>query len=158
MNTPSVNRESAGVLAPAPVFFLIAIVIGTGIEWLHPTALLAQPYGLIVGASLIVVSIALVATVLAQMVHARTSFDARKPTSVLLTSGAFRLSRNPTYLSLAMLQAGLAFAFESLWLLLLALPAVAATHWGVILREERYLQQKFGVRYSQYSSTVRRWL
>jgi protein-S-isoprenylcysteine O-methyltransferase Ste14 len=158
MNTTTSNAESAGVVAPAPVFFVIATLVGTGLEWLKPSALLAQPYALVVGASLIAVSIILVASVLAQMARARTPFDARKPTSALITSGVFRVSRNPTYLSLVLLQAGLAVAFQSLWLLFLVLPAAAATHWGVILREERYLQKKFGSGYSQYASSVRRWL
>ena len=92
------------------------------------------------------------------MARAKTSFDARKPTSALVTSGIFRVSRNPTYLSLALLQAGLAFAFQSFWLLLLVVPAVALTHWGVVLREERYLDHKFGDEYSQYARRVRRWL
>jgi protein-S-isoprenylcysteine O-methyltransferase Ste14 len=158
MNTPAPNSERAGVVAPAPVFFVIASAVGAAIEWLRPSTLLAQPYALIVGAMLIAISIALVAAVLIQMARAKTSFDANKPTSALITSGVFRVCRNPTYLSLALLQAGLAFAFQSLWLLLLVVPAVALTHWGVVLREERYLKHKFGAGYQQYAHQVRRWL
>jgi len=120
--------------------------------------LLAQPYALFVAATFIAFSIALVAAVLIQMAKAKTSFDANKPTSALITSGVFRLCRNPTYLSLVLLQAGLAFAFHSLWLLLLVVPALAVTHWGVVLREEQYLKRKFGAEYEQYARRVRRWL
>ena len=152
------NGESAGVLAPAPVLFVIASGVGAVTEWLRPSALLAQTYSVAVGTALILVSIALVVSVLVQMSRAGTSFDARKATSALITSGVFGLSRNPTYLSLALLQAGLAFAFQSFWVLLLVVPAAAVTHWGVVLREERYLQGKFGAEYLEYARRVRRWL
>ena len=158
MNTPATNSESAGVVAPAPIFFVIASAVGAALEWLRPSTLLAQPYALFVGATLIAFSIALVAAVLIQMAKAKTSFDANKPTSAIITSGVFRLCRNPTYLSLVLLQAGLAFAFQSLWLFLLVVPALAVTHWGVVLREEQYLKRKFGAEYEQYARRVRRWL
>ena len=158
MNTPAPNGESAGVVAPAPVFFVTASAVGAALDWLHPSTLLAHPYARFVGAFLIAMSIVLVAAVLIQMARAKTSFDANKPTSALITSGVFRVCRNPTYLSLVLLQAGLAFALQSLWLLLLAIPAVAVTHWGVVLREEQYLRRKFGAEYEQYTRRVRRWL
>lgn len=122
------------------------------------STLLAQPYGLAVGTTLIALSLRLIVAVLIQMARAKTTFDARKPASALVTTGVFRVSRNPTYLSLTLLQAGLAFAFQSLWLLLFVVPAVVATHWGVSVREERYLARKFGVQYADYSREVRRWL
>ena len=158
MNAPAPNGDSAGVIAPAPIFFLIASAIGAVLEWLRPSTLLAEPYARFVGAILIAISIALVAAVLVQMARAKTSFDANKPTSVLITSGVFRISRNPTYLSLLLLQAGLAFALQSLWLLSLVVPAVDVTHWGVVVREEQYLRRKFGSEYERYASGVRRWL
>ena len=158
MNTPTPSTESAGVVAPAPIFFVVASVVGAALERLRPSTLLAQPYALLVGTLLIAMAIALVVVVLIQMARAKTSFDANKPAFALITSGVFRVCRNPTYLSLALLQTGLAFAFQSLWLLLLVVPAVAVTHWGVVLREEQYLKRKFGTEYEQYVRRVRRWL
>ncbi|MCW5660047.1 MAG: isoprenylcysteine carboxylmethyltransferase family protein [Burkholderiaceae bacterium] len=89
--------------------------------------------------------------------RADTAFDARKPTTAIVTTGAFRISRNPTYLSL-LLQVGLAFASHATWLLLTAAAAAAVTHWGIVLREERYLERKFGDEYHRYAAKVRRWL
>lgn len=150
--------DNAGVLAPAPVFFGIAIAAGYLLGWLLPTMPLSFPYSTAFGVSLIVVSIAVVLLAVVPLSRAQTAFDARKPTTSMVTTGAFKISRNPTYLSLALLQLGLAFASHSVWLLVTALPAVAITHWGVILREERYLEGKFGDEYRRYAANVRRWL
>jgi protein-S-isoprenylcysteine O-methyltransferase Ste14 len=62
------------------------------------------------------------------------------------------------YVSLALLYAGLAIAARSLWALLLLIVVLVVTHRGVISREERYLERKFGDDYLQYKARVRRWL
>jgi protein-S-isoprenylcysteine O-methyltransferase Ste14 len=116
------------------------------------------PFAAAIGALLISISVALVLAAVVPLLRAGTAFDARKPTTRLVTKGAFKLSRNPTYLSLALLQTGLALVFQSIWLLGTAAIAVAITHWGVILREERYLADKFGEEYRRYTERVRRWL
>ncbi len=76
----------------------------------------------------------------------------------VVTDGAFRYSRNPTYLSLTLLYVGVALVLNSLWVLMMVVPAVAVTHWGVVLREERYLESKFGEEYRRYTQRVRRWI
>ena len=156
--SPSTAADSAGVLAPAPVFFGVAVAVGYGIEWFLPTSLLSFPYAAVLGGFLIAVSVALVLFAVVPLLRAHTAFDARKPTTRIVTTGAYKVSRNPVYLALALLQAGLAFASHPLWLLLTAAVAVAITHWGIILREERYLEGKFGDEYRSYAANVRRWL
>ena len=47
---------------------------------------------------------------------------------------------------------------NSLWVLLMVLPAVTVVHFGIIKREERYLEAKFGDEYREYKTTVRRWV
>jgi protein-S-isoprenylcysteine O-methyltransferase Ste14 len=152
------SSDNAGVLAPAPVFFIVAIVVGFVLERFVPTSLLAFPYALAVGLFLIIVSVAFVLAAVVPLSRARTTFDARKPTTSIVTTGAFKFSRNPTYVSLALLQLGLAFVFQSVWLIVTGVVAVAFTHWGVVLREERYLEGKFGEEYRRYAMRVRRWL
>lgn len=156
--TQATTTDNAGVLAPAPVFFGIAIAAGYLLEWLCPTILLSFPYATALGVSLIIVSIALVLLAVVPLTRAQTAFDASKPTTRIVTTGAFKISRNPTYLSLALLQLGFAFASHSVWLLVTVLPAVAITRWGVIFREERCLEAKLGDDYRRYAANVRRWL
>lgn len=70
----------------------------------------------------------------------------------------FQYSRNPTYLSLTLLHVGLALVLGMPWVLLMVVPAAALTQWGVVLREEQYLESKFGEEYLRYKTRVRRWM
>ena len=51
-----------------------------------------------------------------------------------------------------------AFLFNSLWLLALLVPVLLVMRYGVIAREEKYLESKFGAEYSDYKKRVRRWI
>jgi protein-S-isoprenylcysteine O-methyltransferase Ste14 len=152
------SNDNAGVIAPAPILYGIAFAVGFAAEKFAPTQLLPFPVSAWLGLTFIAVAIAIVVSAFMALAQAHTAFDARKSTTKIVTTGAFRLSRNPTYLSLTLLLIGIAFAISSLWVLVSVIPAVVATQWGVILREERYLKDKFGKGYSSYASRVRRWL
>ncbi|MCH7635332.1 MAG: isoprenylcysteine carboxylmethyltransferase family protein, partial [Proteobacteria bacterium] len=67
-------------------------------------------------------------------------------------------SRNPMYLALSLLYAGIGIAADGPWTLALLVPLLLVMHYGVIIREERYLERKFGDDYRRYKSTTRRWL
>ena len=75
-----------------------------------------------------------------------------------MTDGVYRFTRNPIYLALALLYGALALAADSAVPLLLLPPLLAAVQAGVIAREERYLEAKFGDEYRRYKASVRRWL
>ncbi len=156
----SINSRSdnAGVVAPAPVIYGAAIAVGLSAEFALPLAPLPRPVGFWLGVAIIAASISIVVSAFRALARARTAFDARKPTISIVTDGAFRYSRNPTYLSLTLLHVGVALVLGSLWVLLMVVPAVAAIHWGVVLREERYLEAKFGEEYRSYARKVRRWV
>lgn len=81
-----------------------------------------------------------------------------QPTTAIVTEGPYRFTRNPIYLSLAVLYAGLEVMANALWSLLLLLAVMLIIHYAVILPEERYLEQKFGEEYRSYKAKVRRWL
>jgi protein-S-isoprenylcysteine O-methyltransferase Ste14 len=88
---------------------------------------------------------------------ARTRTDPRKPTPELIVA-AFRFSRNPIYVGLALIQTGVGLALGNLWILLLLAPTLWILRRGVIEKEEAYLTRKFGDAYVGYKSSVRRWL
>ena len=150
--------DNAGVVAPAPVIYGTAIAVGLAAEFALPIALLPRPVGFWLGGVIIAISIPIVVSAFRALARARTAFDVRKSTTSIVTDGAFRYSRNPTYLSLTLLHVGVALVLGSLWVLLMVVPAVAAIHWSIVLREERYLAAKFGEEYRSYTTKVRRWI
>ena len=92
------------------------------------------------------------------MQAAGTNIDPMLPARAIVTSGPFRYSRNPLYLALTLLYLGLTLALNTWWGLVMLVPLFIVMDRGVVLREERYLEQKFGEIYRQYRSDVRRYL
>jgi protein-S-isoprenylcysteine O-methyltransferase Ste14 len=91
------------------------------------------------------------------MKRARTPIhNARTPTT-LVESGPFRFSRNPMYVFGSIWYAGLALLLVEPWSLALLAAVVVVTHYGVVLREEEYLERRFGDPYRQYKHRVPRY-
>ena len=88
----------------------------------------------------------------------KTSFKTDEPSTALITGGPYRYTRNPIYLALSLLYAGIGIAADSPWVLVLLAPLLVVIHYGVIIREERYLERKFADAYRRYKATTRRWL
>ena len=89
---------------------------------------------------------------------ADTTLDVDKPVSSLVEDGPFRYSRNPGYLSLTMLYAGIAIFRNALWAILFLPLLLLVTQRELIEREERYLERTFGEEYLAYETRVRRWV
>ena len=151
-------QDNAGVVAPAPVIYGAAFALGLAAEYTLPTVALSRTVLPWLGVLIVMLSIPIVVSAFKALARARTAFDARKPTSTIVSDGAFHYSRNPTYLSLTLLYVGLSLLVGSPWVLFMAVPAVALTQWGVIVREERYLEAKFGEEYLRYKAKVRQWI
>ena len=96
-------------------------------------------------------------TLLVMATH-RTSVLPGGSTMLVLRTGPFRVSRNPLYLGLIVLAAGLALIVPSTWGLLSLPIGIGALWWGAIAPEERYLAAKFGAEYDAYRARVRRWV
>ena len=95
---------------------------------------------------------------LATMAAHRTGLLPGDETTTVIDRGPFGLSRNPLYVGLLVLSAGIALVVASAWALA-ALPLEwALLRWGAVLPEERYLAAKFGAAYTGYAARVRRWL
>jgi protein-S-isoprenylcysteine O-methyltransferase Ste14 len=79
-------------------------------------------------------------------------------THAIIEEGPYRLSRNPLYVGLLALYLGLALLAPTFWGLVLFPVAVLLVLWGAIYPEERFLYQRFGAPYDDYTRRVRRWL
>ncbi|MBX3015861.1 MAG: isoprenylcysteine carboxylmethyltransferase family protein [Caldilineaceae bacterium] len=143
------------------VVFGLPCLLAIALHWTMP---LAFPRGLFMsvliplGAPLILTGLTFV--VLARRALARQGqpTDPGQPTSELVTTGVFAISRNPLYLGGSVVLAGIAFAINWPWGLIFLLPALVACHYLLIAPEERYLAAKFGGHYKHYATSVRRWL
>ncbi len=152
------DKDTAGAIMPPPFIYGAGLLIGLGLDYLWPIALLPDRGRYLVGFIMIGVSGVLIARVVFEFRKAGTKLDPRRPTSAVVTTGPFRFSRNPAYLSLSLLYVGIGIAVDSVWVLGMLVPALTVMHYGVIFREERYLEGKFGEEYRRYKASVRRWL
>ena len=110
------------------------------------------------GASLVVIAVALFVSAVAKFRAAGTPVPARQSTTAIVRSGPYRFSRNPIYLAFSVFQLGIAVWVNSLWLLATLVVAFGLMHYVVIPKEEQYLERRFGSEYLEYKASVRRWL
>ena len=159
--TPIENRNMAdgGVVALVrpPIVYVVAIVAGLGIETGWPTPPLPSvlaPLGVV----LVLLAVTLYALSIRELRAARTTFRTQRPTTTMVMTGPYRLSRNPIYLAFTLLQLGIGLWWNSAWVLGLLVQAFVLVSFGTVAREERYLQEKFGDEYRRYKADVPRWL
>ena len=93
-----------------------------------------------------------------QFQQAGTEVPTDTRTRALVETGIYCYSRNPIYIGAHIGLIGTAIAFNSVWVLLMLIPFYVIIRYGVIAREETYLERRFGDDYRAYKSRVRRWL
>ncbi len=152
------KKDIAGVIAPPPLFFLAAILVGLGLEWAVRADIGLGRAGLVIGLLVVAEAVAIAVWGRQQFVKGGTSLRAEVPSTAILSMGPFRFSRNPLYVSMASLQIGIGIAASMAWVIVLVIPALLVIRYGVIAREERYLEGKFGDEYLRYKNSVRRWI
>jgi protein-S-isoprenylcysteine O-methyltransferase Ste14 len=142
---------------------LVALAVGI-LMWLASSLIVPVevPFGLRVGIAVAVASTGAVFGIPAMVSFWRfkTTMNPIKPSSasVLVTSGVFRFTRNPMYLSLLLYLLAWAL-YLSNWLALLLVPLfVLYINRFQIAPEERTLSSLFGPEYAAYKGRVRRWL
>jgi protein-S-isoprenylcysteine O-methyltransferase Ste14 len=81
-----------------------------------------------------------------------------KPIRALVTTGIHGRTRNPIYLGFFLVYVGLGMAVHSTWILMLTMPVAVVIRYGVVAREEAYLERRFGDAYRDYKARVRRWV
>jgi len=157
-NSLRAQADNPGVVALPPLLYGIAFAIVLGLHWLQPAPILAHAIALWLGLALLALGVGIALWGKKAMQAAGTNVNPSLPTTAIVTSGPFRFSRNPLYVALTLLFLGLTLAVNTWWGIVVLVPLLVLMHYGVILREERYLEQKFGESYRQYRSSVRRYL
>jgi protein-S-isoprenylcysteine O-methyltransferase Ste14 len=150
--------ETAGVIALPPLIYAAGLGAGLLLDWLLPSLDLPGSLRWLLGGALCAAGAALQTWFILGFRRARTAVDPREPTTALVTTGPYRLTRNPAYLGLALLYAGIALLANAPWALVTLAPTLAVVNWGVIKREERYLERLFGDDYLRFKARTRRWI
>jgi protein-S-isoprenylcysteine O-methyltransferase Ste14 len=158
MDDSNVTDSSNAVVRP-PIAWAIAFVAGLALDRLYPLPFVppsvpGRLIGIIVFASAFGLAIWAIATIRG----AGTAVETVKPTTAIVADGPYGFTRNPIYLGMLLGQIGLAIALNSLWILVTLVPFYFILRYGVIDREEAYLERKFGDGYRGYKSRVRRWV
>jgi protein-S-isoprenylcysteine O-methyltransferase Ste14 len=155
------GTDTPGVIAPPPLIALAALLLGVAADWLWPMdgldSVLNWPARIGLGGPLFVGGGILV--VVGEQVFKRvgTNVPPWRPALALATTGIYAHLRNPMYVGAMLLLAGIAVALASDWLAILLVPTAALLHFGVVRREERYLEAKFGEDYRRYMASVPRY-
>ena len=155
------DAETANVVARPPVLFLACIILGLALDRLAPLPFpVAESVAVrwSVAGLLILVGVAIFAAGIRNFSRAATPVPSREPTRKLVTSGIHGWSRNPIYVGMALTYVGVGVAARSPLILLLGAPLAIVIRYGVVAREEAYLERRFGDVYRDYKARVRRWL
>ena len=131
------TSDTANVIIRPPIAWAVAVLAGLSV------------FGL---------ALSLVAWAIVTMTRAGSNVPTSLPTTTIVNTGPYRFTRNPIYLGMVLGLIGLAIALNSLWLLLTLAPFALVIRYGVVAREEAYLERKFGDDYRRYRARVRRWL
>ena len=151
------QADNPGVIVRPPLLYGVSLVVVLVLDWFWPMPIVGRVVGIVVGLALVAFGVGIAIWGRRTMQAAGTNVDPHRPATVLVKNGPFRFSRNPLYMALVLLFLGLSLVVDTWWGIVLLFPVLIIMHWGVILREERYLDQKFGASYQEYRSKVRRY-
>jgi protein-S-isoprenylcysteine O-methyltransferase Ste14 len=148
------------VIVFPPLILATTLVMALILQWLWPIGVLAtsiQMWRIPVGVAALLAGVLLAAIGRRTLVRLGTNVSPFQPTTALATNGVFGWTRNPLYSGGTLAMLGLTLVFALDWLLLLIVPSLLILHFGVVKREEEYLDRKFGDSYRSYRSNVARY-
>jgi len=143
------------------LLFPAAVLLGLALDHILPLPFVVprfDPVPRLFPGVLIVAGLVLFAAGVRTFSRAATPLPTNQPARVLVTTGIYRWTRNAIYLSFFLVYGGIGVATRSPWIVTLLLPLVITIRYGVVAREEAYLEQRFGNGYQNYKARVRRWL
>ena len=153
------DNYNPGVIAFPPFILLASAAISTLVHFfVIRLPITSYSTCLVCGIALVILAPTLALSALVTMKKAGTNVNPAEPALTIVRGGPYRFTRNPMYLALCLLQVALGFFLNDWITLLFVVPLALIMHYGVVLREERYLTAKFGEPYLELKRDVRRWL
>src|SRR5262245_26800461 len=150
--------DNPGVIAFPPLIWLVNAVISVLVHLFMRMPIMSYRICLACGIISIILAPTLALSAVRTLKAAGTNVLPSEPALTIVRDGPFRFTRNPIYLAFCLVQVALGFFLNDWITLLFVIPLVLIFHYGVVLREERYLAAKFGEPYLQYKREVRRWI
>ena len=152
------EQDYSGAIAFPPYIHLAFVGLGVILQFIWPVSLLPMLWQFGLPIILLILVYMLGKNAAPQFSKKGTTLGVSTPTTAIVTEGAYRYSRNPIYLGMALLHLAIGILIDSLWVMAFVIPAMIVMTYGVIVREEAYLTRKFGDAYLDYKSKVRRWI
>lgn len=155
------KTDAADVAIKPPFLFLGALVLGCLLSLVIPLGPgLGRPntLALMAGFGFVLAGLGLAVASVRSFRAAGTSVVPGEPSTALVVTGPYAVTRNPIYVGFVLAYFGLAILLTSVWVLLLLIPVLIVLQRGVVEREEAYLERKFGDAYRRYQARVPRWL
>ena len=154
------RKDNPGVIAFPPLIWAVGAAISTLVHFFVIRVPIMSNYrvSFVCGTVIMILAPTLAVSAAVTFKRAGTNINPAEPALTIARGGPYRFTRNPMYLALCLLQVALGFFLNDLITLLFVVPLFLILHYGVVLREERYLTAKFGEPYLELKRTVRRWL
>lgn len=153
------TKDAPDVVIHPPIALALALILAFILDRFYPLPFVpASLPGGVIGFILVAAGLLLAGWSARTFRRANTQVLTNQPATIVVSTGPYRFSRNPIYVGMFLALAGLAVGFDTLWLILAAILLFPVLRYGVIGREERYLEAKFGPTYLAYKARVRRWL
>jgi protein-S-isoprenylcysteine O-methyltransferase Ste14 len=152
------QQDNPGIRVPPPLIYVVPLILGLVLDRRAHLPFLPRSAARGLGWLLVSGGVVLSRWFLQTMRDAEAPVRTDKPVPRLTTEGPLRYTRNPGYLALAMIYAGIAVLRNTLWAILLLPLVLYVIQREVIGREEQYLERTFGEEYLDYKGKVRRWV
>ncbi len=154
------GNEGAPVRFPPPLVYLIALIAGALLHGYVVPWHVGLAFGVRIGVAVVVAGLGFALMGGAFRLFKRSGQDPKPwlPTPEIISTGVYRFTRNPMYVSMALIQAALGIGFANAWIVALVPPVLVAVYVTAVRHEEAYLERGFGETYTAYKRSVRRWL
>ncbi len=151
--------DTSNAIVRPPIAWVLAFAIGLGLDWLYPLKFLPVGFPRAwIGSIVFAAGFALLVFAIVTIRRAGTEVQTSRPTTAIVADGPYGWTRNPIYAGMILGLVGAAIGFDTLWILVALIAFYLVIRYGVIAREEAYLERKFGEGYLGYKSRVRRWV
>ena len=154
------EKDGAAVVVAPPLVYLGGVIVGVVLHAFAmplPIALMPGPR-IALGLAVAALGLVLMGGAIGPFRRTGQDLEPWKSTPEIISTSVYRITRNPMYVGMALLQVAIGVGLGNWWIIILVPVVLAVVHATAVLPEELYLKRKFGDEYTRYKASVRRWL